>query len=635
MVLRKRITLLLAAIMIVSIALAGCGTSTKQTSSKNTGPTVNKQRILRESDWVGWPKPPLFQSNPFGSGGIGIAWMCFDTLYQYTRSTDHIYVRMADGMPKIDGNKMTVKIKQGIKWNDGQPFTSKDVWAYFVMNNGCEIMKYLTDIQTPDDNTVVFIWNNPAPADSIKVLLLAQEGVGQIPYHFFKQYVDKNAEILKMGKPAANIVDRGPFGLDRVHNKAFSDALDKNWQDFIKVSPKKPLGTGPYTLQTVTVSDMILVKNKDYYDAKNVPFDKLVLKQGLDQAGQYASLKNGVVDRFDGTQPKDIVDSMLKSDKNLIHYQMLDPADRGFMWNTRKYPLSDVNFRRALTYIFDREKIKDVGNYYGKAITDYSIMGMPQTFVDEWVPQDVKDKMTKFSYDPNKAEELLKQLGWTKGSDGKWKDKNGKMYNFILAANAGEGPNVNSTEVASEQLRNFGFNAKTMAVDGSIYYTNAQNGKYDTATDWVDVTWSFDKPFFPQSNFWEGSPSKYSGLPKDPKTSWITLKAPGPDGQTVDVGQTLHTLLYMTTDEMKQASGKLVYIANESAYGIDWYQNVTGTWFNMNTVKYKDGWPMANQIKKYNRNMPVPTDPTDKERIAFTNWGFCSYQMLLGSVIPN
>lgn len=565
---KRLATFLLTSVLIFSILLAGCSSNSVKTSAnsnKKTGPTVFKR--------IGsWPKPPLYQGNPFGSGGVGEAYApCFEGLYQYARTTDLIYPRLAASMPDNQPGKSIVKLRHGVKWNDGEPFTSKDVWAYYTLNNGDEICKYLKDIETPDDYTVVYVWNTPEPTDRIKDLLIAHPYQAQIPYHYYSQYVDKDAELLKTGKQAANIDDRGPFGIDRIHNQALSDALDKNWQDFIKKAPKYPIGTGPYKVTTVTASDMVLEKRSDYWNSKAIKFDKILVKQIPDAAGQYAMVKTGQIDYFDGTQAKDILESILKSNKDLIHYRMPNYSDRGFVYNTQKKPFDNVNFRRAITYIYDKAKIRAVGNWYGIDATGYSMTGLPIQLIDQYVSKDVRDKMTKFTHDPDEATKELTSLGWQKGSDGIYKDSSGKSYNFVMGAVASGFAFAAPGEIAAEQLTKFGLPTKLMAVDNSVYYTNAQTKHlYDMSVDALDVAWSFNEPYWPLTDFYWGAASKEGNFPlvsSGEKKGRLNLVLNGPDGQSVDVDATLRKMLYMNDDDVVKAASKLVYIANENAFG--------------------------------------------------------------------
>lgn len=613
---------------------SGCGNlgvknSKERSTSKiaseaaNNKVIYNKQAIWRE---VGtWPKPPLYQGNPFASGGVGAAYsFVFEPLFQFVRSTDKVYPRLAESL-KDEGNKTIVTLKRGVTWNDGKPFTSKDVWAYYTLNNGTQVTAYLDKIETPDDYTVIFIWNNPMPYLKLRDLFIALDYM-TIPYHIYGKYVDKANELLSQCKKATDINKRGPFGLE-IDQKT-SDELMKNWQEFLKDNPKYPIGTGPYIVKNVTASDMVLVKRDDYYNSKNVHFNTVTFKQ-VDPTSGLAMLKAGQLERFDSTPPKDMLESILNSNKDLVHYVMRGTGCTGTTFNLKKAPFNDVRFRRAVVFALDRNKIREAANYYAENY-DISVSAIPPSTIEKEVLPEVQDKMTKFIYDPSKAEQLLKEIGWNKGSDGVWRDKNGKMYEFIIGATNTNLWFTNSSELVAEQLTKFGLPTKMQVVDPTVYYTNAQNGKYDMATDFTNITWSFLEPYFSLYNFYFGAAGKYAQFDyvrSGPQAGKLNLVLPGIDGKPVDIDKSIRGLPYIQDDnERKKVVSNLVWITNENAFGIVFFQNVTGTWGNLKTVS---GWPWPDGIKKYNRNLPIPTDPDDIERIAETNIGFAGIQMLV------
>ncbi|WP_234946000.1 ABC transporter substrate-binding protein [Caldanaerobius fijiensis] len=628
---KRLVSYFVALLMIISIVLTGCGsksTSTSNNTKKNapkstssSGPQVNKKKVFRFAGVGWWPKPPLYQGNPFANGGIGAppVFVMPEGLFKFVRVTDELINQLAESYEQ-KGNETIVHIRKNVKWNDGQPFTSKDVWAYYMLNNGAFILRYLTGIDTPDDYTVVFKWATPAPEDRLKILLIAQDQQAQIPYHIYGKYVDKAAELLKKGQPTNDPNKKGAFGL--YYDKNVSDEIAKNWQDFLKENPKLPIMTGPYMVKTVTASDMVMVKNPYYWDKSKQKFDMITAKQ-TDASGSLAMLKTGQIDWADFTPAKDILDSILAGNKDLVHYQVPDPADPGFVYNIQKPPFNDVNVRKAIVYTLDREKIKDVGNYFGK-VGDVSLTGMPLNMVEKWVPQDIRDKMTKYTYDPAKAEELLKAAGWTKGSDGKWRDKNGKLYNFVIGVASGA-PFANAAEVAAEQMSKFGLPTKLMSVDPSLYYTNAQKPKnaYDMSVEFIDVSWGFNHPWWPLSAFYWGFPSQAGNFPtvedeKSPDYGKLKMVLPGPDGKAVDIDQTIKQMFYMSDEEVRRAAGNIVWITNENAFGVDFYQNVTGFWINAKMIK---NIPFEDQIQKYNRNMPLPTSEEDIKTICRYHFG--------------
>jgi len=615
-----------------AMTLVGCGGNAATPTSGSHPGNSNPDGLYQ--DLGSWPLPPQFQGNPFGSGGVGSAGtFVFEGLFQFVRSTDKVYNHLAESIDNSVPNQTTVHIRKDAKWSDGKPFTSKDVWAYYMLNNGEELTHYLTNIETPDDYTVVFKWANPAPFDEMKTLFMAEAKQGQIPYHYYKQWVDKAVSILKQAKPDTDPKDLGnvPFGLKITTD--LQKQLSDNWNDFAKHGPKFPLGTGAYVVKRVTATDMTLEKNPYFYGANKVKFKTIDIKMINDLNQQYALLKGGKLDSYPGTPPKDIVESILSANKNLVLYKMFDPASVGFMFNETHKPFDNTTFRQAVIYALDRQKIREVANYYGNN-TELSGTGMPTSEVNKWIDPSLLSKFTKYPHDEQKAAKLLQSIGWTKGTDGIWKDKDGKSFNFIIASDQGWVPAVNAGEVVAEQLTSFGLPTKYKAVDGSIYYNNAtsKTSAYDMSFNWMDVSWGFGFPWNSMRNTYSDT-VRYAHIPIT-ADGQLNFVRPGFDGQSVNPQTLLHQIPYMTTDaERRHAIDEIAYVTNESAFEVNLFQNTTGWWHNLKTI---GGNPWMDALNKYNRNMPVPTDPALIERIAETNEGFAGEQWLIdGTYYPN
>jgi peptide/nickel transport system substrate-binding protein len=632
----KIVTLVIATMMTFTTLLSGCKNTTKTDTPsdvsankvKPANPVNNKDKVFRAVG--GWPKPPLYNGNNWG-GGVGPAFdWTYEGLFMTIRSTEKIYNWLAEDY-KDEGNKTTVTLKKGVKWSDGQPYTSKDVWAFYILNMGTDLTKYLTDIETPDDNTVVFIWQEPAPYSELRKKLIASEVQGAIAYHQYKKYVDKHAEILKQCKKLTDPNKKGPYGLD-TDALNVKEQFDANWNAFVKSGPEKPLGTGPFKLETVTATDMVLVKNDLYRDKENINFDKLMFKQVPDLAGQYALLKSGQLDYFNGTQAKDILENMLASNKDLVHYRAFDPASVGMLFNIRKKPFDNLKFRQAITYILDKKKIREVGNYYGTEFPEFSAVGIVPSRLNEVLLPEVKAKMTNYTNNHKKAEELLKEIGWNKGSDGIWVDENGKKYEFIIASAQSEVERISGGQVVADQLTKFGLPTKLKSVDGSVYYSNADKGEYDMSTEWVDTNWGFSDDWNTLRNAYWWGPKPKIGFPtkkvKNDKGEVVDigkldLQLPGADGKVIDVEDTLASIpTILDEKERKKKINDLIYIYNENCWAVNWYQNTTGTWMNSKTIDGK--YPMESEWKKYDRDLPLPTKPEDILGTAELNIGFSS-----------
>ncbi|MCL6441922.1 MAG: hypothetical protein K6T83_00415 [Alicyclobacillus sp.] len=596
-----------ASVVLGSALVAGTLITTQASPSKVARTVPGEARTLGPSsndtwtqiDW--WTAPPAWQGNPDANGGVGEgAWVaCFEGLFQYARPTGKIYNRMAESVDNSNPAQTVVHLRHNIKWNDGKPFTSKDVWAYYTLNWGAELTKYLTKIETPDPYTVIFKWANPKLDTSFKMWYLSED-YQWIPYHLAKKWVDEDAALFAKLKPTTNRSIQTAFQLQQTPE--FQKETGKVWTDFINhYHPKFPIGTGPYVVKKVTSSDMYLDVNPYYYNKKAITFKHLHFIDIADQNQQLALLRAGKISWMDATPPKDVLTSILAANKNLVHYTWPDTPSVGVIFNQRHQPFQNVKFRQAIAYLLDRKKIREVSNYYA-IDTPYAGLGMLPSQANEYLPKAALKKLTKYTFNQQKAAKLLESIGWKKGADGIWRDQNGKSYNFIVAGPSNWEPYITPAgELFAEQMTAFGLPTQFKSVDQSLYWTNAQNGTYDMTinfTDWDNMMtpWSSMMTLY---ETWIAY--KEAGLPLNNGVG--TLVDTGYDGQNINVAQLLAKIPYQTKEQQKHSYGEIAYVTNENAWYVNFYQNAAGEWLNMADVK---NLPWANAFKKYNRNMPFP-----------------------------
>ncbi|MFD1677924.1 ABC transporter substrate-binding protein [Alicyclobacillus fodiniaquatilis] len=618
----------------VSMMIVGCSTS-KQVNlvqiSSSSPPTHPKYDTSESFSFSGsWPMPPQFQGNPFSSGGQGSAQTFeFDALFQYTRTTKNFVNELAQSYTNTP-TQTIIHLRKNARWSDGSPLTSKDIWAYYMLQY-TQVTDYLTSIQTPNPHTVVFNWAQPTPYNQMRLLLIAQDTQGMIPYHIYGKYADRAAQLMdEARKETKKWVPNNAFGLQIPTN--IQKKMTQNYAAFTSDTPKLPICSGAYIVKSVNNTDLIMVQNPYYWDRKDVKFKEVWIKQIQQVPAQWAMLKSGQLDYYDGTPPQDVLMSALASNPDLVHFQMDDAASIGMYFNIRKKPFNNEKFRQALAYVFQRGKIRDVGNYYGIP-SQYNMSGILPSTMNQAVSPQTRAKMTKYTYDPNKATQMLEQLGWKKVK-GTWHEPNGKVPHFIIGANSSWMPGVLSGEVAAEQLKAFGIPAQLIAADPSIEPTNAQNGKYDMSIDWVDAAFGFTSSWNALDYMFWGVPRQEIGFSditkKGPAGNQIDtghpqVKLTGLDGESVDVNQYLNDYpITHSAAKRQEMTDNVVYAVNQACFGIDFFQNVTGAWAN---VKMLGGhWPMKNEWQKYGRNLPLPTNEKDYLQIAnmnLANGTFC------------
>ncbi|MBU3146241.1 peptide ABC transporter [Clostridium sp. CF012] len=178
----------------------------------------------------------------------------------------------------------------------------------------------------------------------------------------------------------------------------------------------KPMGSGPYVFKNYKAGqEADFEKNPTYW--KGEPkINKLILKvTNAQTAIQSLSAGEVDIDRI-GTSPENI--QMLKT-AAFVNMQLYPGNSYGYMGlNLKDEKLKDVKVRQALTYGLNRKGFIDA-RYKGYA----EICNAPVSQVS-WA---YTDDVTKYAYDPVKANALLEEAGWLKKDDG-FRYKDGKKF---------------------------------------------------------------------------------------------------------------------------------------------------------------------------------------------------------------
>ncbi|CAN5569392.1 ABC transporter substrate-binding protein [soil metagenome] len=275
-----------------------------------------------------------------------------------------------------DARTIQFRLREGVLWHDGKPFTSADVqfcamemWKKY-QNFGTQLHRNLVAVDTPDPLTAVFRYSEPMPQG---LLLRALAELGQVvPRHIYQ-------------------------GTDILNNPA-------NLQ---------PVGTGPFKFASYVAGQHLIMERNPNYWMTGFPYlDKVIIRVIPDGAATAAALESGDVTMslFSSLPRTEYV--RLSKDKRFrvgTKGNEGNPLFNTLGFNTRKKELSDVRVRRAFAHAIDLEtyaKRFDYG-YSQKAQGPWPV-GSP--FFQPGVPN--------YAFDPKKAEELLDEAGYKRGADG-------------------------------------------------------------------------------------------------------------------------------------------------------------------------------------------------------------------------
>jgi len=483
-----------------------------------------------------WEVPPAYHGNPFASGGVGGAWwFVFQPLLIYVPATGEAIPSLAESFQEAP-DRITFRLRQ-TGWSDGTPFTSKDVWASFVL------MKLMWNwpgevdrVETPDDRTAVIVWKQPlanprALISSAPILVNASA---------YGKFAEEAAKWLGQTGPEAE------------------GALNKVRQEVSNFKPEKPIAIGPFQVETVSASEMILSKNPHHYAASKIQIDRIRFLRWTSNEVMWAFHLAGELDASHAAAPKDVADQILQRQPKTRLHLVTDLSEFALLFNLRKAPFNDVRFRKAIAYLIDRDKVREVAYYAGLTSAPYS-HGVLKSFEEQWLGKDFLSTLSAYAPDPAKAEALLKELGWTKGPDGKWRDPAGRTPEFEILAQAGATDWTLAAEAIATQLNQHGFRVRTRTVEPGVYPTTLRGGQFDMAIQFGSAWWGTAHPLTGYYRLYQGEAAEFTGA-KDLMTT-----AKGPQGEDVNIAQALDSLSKEPNSErQKTIVRQLAWITNEN-----------------------------------------------------------------------
>lgn len=620
------------------LSLSACGTPPEGTEGNGSTRDIpaaapGSQTTQTEGEKVyitqgAIPDPATFIANQHSEAGTGrFGDFAYEGLVRYQRGTDDIELQLAEEYHN-EGNKTIFKLRPGVKYSDGEDFTSKDIWAFYAINPNTPV-NYLKSIETPDDLTVEFVWAEPAPANDIRIMLIAREiHHARAPYHIYGEYADKLSELwAKLPPLTEEQIAEGvtaPWGKDKTADPEIAGQIDEAYKAYCHHEELEHyvIGTGPYVnVLGHTQNEATMIPNPYYWNKDMKLFDKIIVRATTD-ATKSNMMMTEEIHYLEGSLPKDLTDNLLASNENIVYYPLEDPACQGLYFNTQSKtsPMDKVEFRQALNYIVEREALRDIGSYQSK-IHPWSTTVIPPSMLETYMSSEAIDKMTQYTTDHEKATGLLESIGCKK-ENGSWLNPDGTPIKMVIGIDKNWYIATLVAPAFANQLKQFGFDCEVNAVDGSVYGTQAdEEHAFDMSWDWMSTAWTFSHPYFCLTDFYSANSGAYKkiNLPYDEARKLATLELQDWDGNTFNPWAWTEAILREDDETIsKDHWEKMIWAANENAFGISFYQNVTGAFENLSVV---DGLPMLDKMPE-NRWMPLPETLEDRVAAHNLNLGF-------------
>ncbi|MFZ2652810.1 MAG: peptide ABC transporter substrate-binding protein [Burkholderiaceae bacterium] len=348
-----------------------------------------------------------------------------------------------NGGVAADGRSVTWKLKRGVQWHDGRPFTADDVVftaeytqdpaTATVTTNSYKDVKF----DKVDSHTVKVTFPKPTPfwADPLVGT------VGMIlPKHLFEAYT-------------------GSKSRDAPNNL-------------------KPVGTGCYKFVDFKPGDMVRGEiNMNYHEPNRPYFDSIEMKGGGDAvSAARAVLQTGEYDYAWNLQVEDEILKRLEAGGKgqtgivaggNIEFILLNTTDP---WTevdgerasakTKHPSLSDPAVREALNLLVDRQSVQD--HIYGRTgVATRNFLNNPEKF---------RSKNTKFEFNVDKANELLEAAGWKKGADG-IRAKGGVKLKYVYQTSI-NAPRQKTQAIIKQACQKAGIDLELKAITASVFFSS-------------------------------------------------------------------------------------------------------------------------------------------------------------------
>ena len=335
-----------------------------------------------------------------------------------------------------DGLTYTFKLKKGVKWHDGKPFTARDVafTFYSVLDP-----KVTTPHRGYFDALVGFpeLTNKDNPKKPEELAQKPIEVLDDYTVRFHLRY-PYGAFLAVLVNPRAGIVP-----------EHILKGQDFNTAEF----NRKPIGTGPFKFVEWKRGERIVLEANPDYHAGRPALDRLIYRVIPDAVVLLQELRAGGVDFIERPPLTEV--GRLKQTPGLKVITADTTSYTYFGFRLDQAPFDDVNVRRALYHAIDIPAI------VREVLQGYGVVATGQFPPSSWA---FDPSVKAYPYDPNRAKALLAEAGWKPGPDGVLV-KDGKRLSFSLRHDQADQTVKDTAIIIQEFLKKVGVEARIEPLD--------------------------------------------------------------------------------------------------------------------------------------------------------------------------
>jgi peptide/nickel transport system substrate-binding protein len=429
-----RVFALLSLLLVLATLLPACG------SASNTNSKYGGTLTVAPSPTGDYTR----NFNVFASGSVlsGTQGLIYETLLFFNREDGSVKPWLASSY-QLSNNATTItfKLRSGVKWSDGKPFTSADV--VFTLNlihnhpavDYSSLWNVIKSVSAPDDQTVVVTLKQP----SSPLLWYLGGQTYILPQHLWS-----------------------------------------NVSNPVTYTNPNPVGTGPYLLKSFSPQLYVFDRNPHFWQPGKPYINEIRYPSFNSNTSADLLLSQGSVD-WTGLFTPNVNKTFVSRDPVHNHYWFPPNNVVTLYLNLTKYPFNTLAVRQAISAAIDRNKLYNVGEggYEPPAHPTALVLPANKNFLSPTYAN------ASFAVDTAKVASLLQGAGFRKGNDGIYVDKSGKRLAFNINVVSGWTDWVTDSQILASNLQAVGMDVKVNTISFNAYYGSLQTGTFDTAISWT------------------------------------------------------------------------------------------------------------------------------------------------------
>lgn len=361
-----------------------------------------------------------------------------------------------------DQTEFTVNLREGITWSDGEAFDADDVVFSVEMAMGNEeltareaatVRGQVASVEAVDATTVRFTLNAPNPRFIV-------ENFGTRVF--------------------------GSFLVMPEH--IWSAAENPATFTFYP-----PIGTGPYTLESIATNRAIWTRRDDWWGADTGFMDmpeplRVVF---LESGGEESRAQLIAANEMDAAQSVSVgtFEAIQGRNPNVISwvdgypFSAADPCARQLEINTTVAPWDSAAMRRAVAMIIDRTQLVNIAAEGATTAsrTMFADYGSMAPFVDAIVEAGLE---LPASADVESGQALLEGEGWVRNGD--YYEKDGEVLSVAIHVNSASTEYTRTIDMIVEQLQRAGVDARSVPVENSVFWGEVLPfGAFEMSYSWL------------------------------------------------------------------------------------------------------------------------------------------------------